>query len=286
MLATLAALQLLLFSQAPPLPLEVKPDDEVAQEQAPGPPPELNPPLPNKRGAAPPAPAWPETEPPASTSSPTSTETETSSPTPTSPPTRTTRTPTPTRPRLLSLLSSEPLGGASLWLAWMGYSSLGMMFGQGITQQDDLGVTVDFDWMDTELRPGGFYRRTLGEAGGFDMAGRLTATWYKDLGATWIHSRNHSDHGVEVAPGLSFSARTGGGIFSVIGEAPITVTLKYGGGLLFRPRISLAYEGPLCGGLTLGARLGAGYRAGAGDAPLPEIRADVLFLLLAGYQVL
>jgi hypothetical protein len=266
MLATLAALQLLLFSQAPPLSKEVTPDEQIAEEQAlppreAGSAPELNPPLPNKRGAPAPSPA----------------------PTPAP----TTVTAAPQSPsRQLSLLSSEPLGGASASLAWVGYSSLGIMYGQGITRYDDLGALLDFDWVDTELRLGGFYRRPLGEAGGFDMAGRLTATWYKDFGATWIHGRNFSDHGVEVAPGLSFSMHAAGGILSAIAEAPLTITLKYGAGLLFRPRFSLAYEGPLYREVTLGARLGLGYRAGSGDAPLPEGRGEVFFLLLAGYRLL
>ena len=252
MLATLAVLQVLLLAQVPPPPKEVTPSEAIAEER--GAPPEAtsarepaNPPLPGKREARPaPAP----------------------------------------QARQLSLLSGEPLGGASASLAWAGWSSLGIMYGQGITERDDLAVIADFDWADTELRAGGFYRRPLGQAGDFDMAGRLAVTWYKDFGATWIRDRNHSDHGLEVVPGLSFSTHAAGGVFSVIAEAPITITMKYGSGLLFRPRFSLAYEGPLYPELTLGARLGVGYRAGSGDAPLTEGRADVLFVLVAGYQLL
>lgn len=186
----------------------------------------------------------------------------------------------------LSLLSAEPLGGASAALAWAGWSTLGIMYGQGITLRDDLGAIADYDWAKSELRAGGFYRRPLGDAGGFDMAGRLAATWYQNFGTDYIHEENHSDRGVEFVPGLSFSRRGAGGIFSAIAEAPITITMKYDSGLLFSPRFSVAYEGLLYPDVTLGARLGVGYRAGSGDAPLRDGRAELLFLVVAGYQLL
>lgn len=246
MLATVAALQLLLLAQVPPPPREA-PRGEATAEPVPSPPP--------ADAAAPPSAAR---QPAAS----------------------------PPRARQLSLLSAEPLGGGSASLAWAGWSSLGIMYGQGITARDDLAAVADFDWATTELRVGGFYRRPLGQAGDFDTAGRLTVSWYRSFGADWIRAENHSDHGVEIVPGLSVSRPGGGGVFSAIAEAPLTVTLKYGAGLLFAPRLSLAYEGPLYPELTLGARLGVGYRAGSGDAPLREGGAELLFLVVAGYQVL
>ena len=50
--------------------------------------------------------------------------------------------------------------------------------------------------------------------------------------------------------------RGAGGIFSGILEAPLTLTTKYGAGVLFSPRISAAYEAPLYPELTIGARVG------------------------------
>lgn len=252
MLASLAALQLLVLSQvsAPPSD-EAAPRDPPAQgvAQAPSPAGEApaNPPLPS-RGSR--------------------------------------RAITPATPRQLSLLSGESLGGGSASLVWAGWSSLGIMYGQGITAQDDLGAIADFEWAKTELRLGGFYRRPLGQAGGFDAAGRLTLAWYRGFGATWIDGDNHSDHGIEVGPGISFSSHAGGGIFSTLVEAPLTITLRGDGGLLFAPRISLAYEAPVYTDFTVGARLGVGYRAGSGDAPLRDGRGELLFLVLAGYQLL
>lgn len=252
MLATLAAVQLLVLTQVPPPPREVTPGDVNAQEGAAATPsqagsaePAASPPLPRKREAAP-----------------------------------------GERGRQLSLLSAEPLGGGSASLAWAGWSSVGLMYGQGITARDDLAAIADFDWEKTELRIGGFYRRPLGQAGDFDMAGRLAATWYQNFGSDYIREENHSDRGVELVPGLSFSMRAAGGIFSGIAEAPITITTKYDAGLLFSPRFSIAYEGPLYPELTIGARLGVGYRAGSGDAPLKEGHAELLFVVLAGYQLL
>jgi hypothetical protein len=118
------------------------------------------------------------------------------------------------------------------------------------------------------------------------MAGRLSAAWYLNFGSDYVHDENHSDNGVQVVPGLSFSRPGAGGVFSALAEAPITVTTKHGSGLLFAPRFSLAYEGSLYPELTVGARLGAGYRAGSGDAPLKDGSAELIFLLLAGYQLL
>jgi hypothetical protein len=192
----------------------------------------------------------------------------------------------PGRYRQISLLSAEPLGGGSASLIWMGWSSLGIMYGQGITQRDDLAAFADFEWTTTEMRLGALYRRPLGKAGIFDMAGRLSAAWYLDFGSTYIHEENHSDRGIEVTPGLAFSSRGAGGVFSLLGEGPITVTTKYSAGLLFSPRVSLSYETALYPELTVGARAGVGYRAGSGDAPLDQGRAELLFVVLAGYQLL
>lgn len=189
-------------------------------------------------------------------------------------------------PAQLSLLSAEPLGGASAALAWAGWSSVGVAYGQGLSARDDLGASLDFDWAKTELRLGAFFRRPLGMAGPFDMAGRLGLAWFSNFGATWIHDENHHDRGVELLPALVFSARGAGGIFSVAGELPLTVTVKHDAGLLFQPRVAASYEAPLYDELTVGVRTVLGVRAGAGDAPLGDGRGEFQFVVLAGYRAL
>ncbi len=190
----------------------------------------------------------------------------------------------PRRP--LSLLSAEPLGGGSAAAAWAGWRSLGIAYAQGITTQDDVGGFLDLDWATGEMHLGAFYRRPLGQAGAFDMAGRIAVSWYEDWAATWVYSENHRDRGITLDPGLSLSSRVAGGVFSILGDLPLTITTKYGSGLLFIPRVSVAYEAPLYPELTLGAQLGVGYRAGSGDAPLKEGRGEFTFLVVATYQVL
>lgn len=259
MLALAAALATLALAQTTPPPGDGLPPDMVPSDPAPQPVPEA--PLPGRPGAsgarddrsAPPL------EAPAEIAG---------------------------QPRQLSLLSAEPLGGGSAVLAWAGWSSLGIMYGQGVTQRDDLGASLDFDWAKTELRLGGFYRRPLGTAGPFRMAGRLGIGWLLNMGAGWIHDDNHRDRGPEIAPGLSLSARGAGGIFSILGDLPLAVTVKHGSGLLFVPRVSASYEATLYDELSIGVRAGAAYRAGAGDAPLRENGGELQFLVLAGYQIL
>jgi hypothetical protein len=184
-----------------------------------------------------------------------------------------------------SLLSAEPLAGGAALLAQAGWSSLGLLYAQGITRTDDLGALFDLDWAKTELRLGAFYRRPLGPAGPWEMAGRLAVSWYANFGGEWVYDDNHRDRGFEVSPGLSLSTHVAGGILSAIGEAPITVTVRRGGGLLFGPRVSLAYEAPLYGEYTVGARAGVGWRGGSGDAPLSDGRAELQFLLVGGWRV-
>jgi hypothetical protein len=267
MLATLAALQLVVLAQVAPPPKEVTAAD-VADEAPLAQSTEQNPPLPRKGESAPP---------PAPSASPSPSAAPAAPPAPPA---------APRRPRQLSLLSAEPLGGGSAGLAWAGWSSLGLMYGQGLTERDDLAGFVDYDYAKSELRLGALYRRPLGKMGDFDMAGRLSAAWYLNTGAKYFYEDNHADSGLEIVPGLAISQRAAGGIFSGLLEAPLTLTTKYGAGILFSPRISAAYEAPLYPELTIGARVGVGYRAGSGDAPLSEGRGEFLFLVTAGYQFL
>jgi hypothetical protein len=197
------------------------------------------------------------------------------------------RTPVPPPARRqLSLLSAESLHGGSMATAWAGWPSLGAMWAQGISDTDDLGLALEFDWSGTELRASAFYRRPLGTAGPWDMGGRLALGWYGDFGGKFVHDGNHDDRGIELVPSLVFSVRGGGGVFSAWGDLPITVTLYGDGGILFAPRLSLAYEVPLYPDLNLGVIGGVGYRAGAGDAPMRDGRVDVRFLVTAAYEIL
>jgi hypothetical protein len=189
------------------------------------------------------------------------------------------------REPLHSLLGAESLSGSSAALAWAGYASAGVAYGQGMGPQDDLGLTADLDWSSTELRLGGWWRRPLGTAGPWEMAGRLRLSWYLDFGATWIHSDNQADRGVSFEPGLVFSMRAGDGLVAVSGDLPITVTTWRGGGLLFTPRLSVSYEAPLYGPWTLGVRGAVTWRGGSGGAPLRGSRVEPELLVLAGYRV-
>jgi hypothetical protein len=267
MLATVAALQLLVLAQVagPPrlvTPEEAPPPAAVEPGATPAPPPD---------GSAPDAAPPPAAEAP-----------------PAEAPPLPSRRPAPAaeRPRHASLLGAEPLRGASAALAWAGWSSLGAAYAIGFSAEDDVGASLDYDWAKSETRIGLFYRRPLAKAGPFDMAGRLAASWYVNFGADYVYDENHSDRGIEVAPALVLSRHGAGGLFSITGEAPMTVTMKYRAGFLFSPRLSVAFEAPLYPQVTVGARVGAGYRAGAGDAPLREGSGELQFLVVAGYQLL
>lgn len=278
MLATLAALHLLLLTQAPPADAAPPPGGAQA--------PLSNPPLPRKpqrnelpQGAAPgqpaefPPPAEAAPPPPSQPSEPSASERYTA------------LEQVLTTPRQISLLGAESLYGGAALLAEVGWSSIGVLYGQGITRQDDLGGLATFDWATTELRLGGFYRRPLGAAGPFDLAGRLALSYYANFGKDWVYSDNHHDRGVELAPALVLSMHAAGGIFSIAGEGPVTVTLKHGSGLLFSPRLTAAYEVPLYDDYTVGARAGVGYRAGSGDAPLQDGRGELTFLVVGGFRI-
>lgn len=298
MLATVAALQLLALSQIVP-PREVTPADAVPEEAGPevwegvrrpvevtapaGALAQENPPLPSKPSppSAAPSPGPPaETEPPAP---PAQAEPAPVAPTPGAAPSL---PPPPERTRRPSLLSGEPLRGSSTALAWAGWSSIGIAYGQGITAVDDLGGVVDYDWAKSEFVLALAYRRWIGRAGGWDMASRLSLGWYSNFGSTLIEDDNRSDRGIEVTPGLSVSRSGEAGVFSAMVEGPITVTWKYGAGLLFSPRFTIAFEAPVYHEVTVGFRAGAAYRAGSGDAPLKKGDPEFLFVVLGGYHLL
>jgi len=188
-------------------------------------------------------------------------------------------------PSLPSLLSAEPLSGTSAALGWAGWSTLGAAWGQGITPRDDLGAFGDFDWTTTEMRLGGWWRRPLGNAGSFKLAGRLGVSWYLDFGTHWAHDGNHGDRGLQISPALLVSAPGGGGVFTVGGELPLTWTVWHGGGILFQPRLTGAYETALYDPVTIGVRASLGARAGSGGAPIQDAQGQFEFLVLAGYRL-
>jgi hypothetical protein len=184
-----------------------------------------------------------------------------------------------------SIFSSEPLAGRSTVVGWAGWATFGAAWAQGITADDDLGVSGEFDWSTAELHVSGLYRRPLGSVGIFGIASRLRAGWYADLGARWVHDDNLKDRGVEFVPGIALSARGAGGVFSIGGDLPITVTLWRDGGIFAAPKISLTYETLLYGDLTVGVRVAGSYRAGAGDAPMSDPRPLLDLQVIAGRRL-
>jgi hypothetical protein len=186
----------------------------------------------------------------------------------------------------VSILSAESLQGGSAALGWVGWPEIGGIYAIGLNPRDDLGAYLTYDWAKSETRIGGLWRRELSKAGSFDVGLRLSLAFYSNFGADYFYDQNRSDRGFELVPGLSLSTHGGGGILSILGEAPMTITGKYETGFLFSPRASVAFEAPLYPAVTVGARVGVGYRAGAGGAPLKEGRGEFQFLLLAGYQLL
>jgi hypothetical protein len=261
MLATFAALQLLVAQVS--APADSAPPDDARPRTA----------------EAEPAPAAPAPEPPPGAAPPPSGD----------PSREPARAPPPSvveRPRQQSLLSAESLRGGSAALAWAGWPEIGAIYAIGFSSKDDAGPFIAHDWAKSENRIGVYYRRPFSKAGGVDVAARLSVAWYTNFGSTYLYEENHSDHGLEVVPGIGLSTHGAGGILSGLAEAPMTVTTKVENGFLFAPRVSFAFETPLYPNVSIGAKVGAGYRAGAGDAPLREGRGELQFLVLVGYQLL
>jgi hypothetical protein len=187
--------------------------------------------------------------------------------------------------RIPSLLGAESLDGGSAAMAFAGFSTLGLAYGQGLTRLDDLGASAELDWGSTELWLSAFWRRPLGTPSGWDLAGRFRLGWYLDFGGTWIHDDNRADRGVLLAPALILSTRAGEGLVSLAAELPLTFTSWRGGGYLLAPSASVAYETPLYGALTIGVRAAVAWRGGGGEAPMRSGRLEPELLVLAGYRV-
>jgi hypothetical protein len=193
--------------------------------------------------------------------------------------------PARTEKPLPSLLSAEPLQGASLLAAALGWSQLRLAYAQGVTQETDAGVFADFDYATSELRAGGTLRTPIQPLPPFDGALRLSLAWYHDSGSHWLHKTNHIDNGLELGPGVSYSRRGAGGVVSLLGDVPVTITFARQGGVFVNPRAAFAYEAPLYGPFTIGLQLGLGLRYGIGASPMKSGMGEVTFLALAGYKL-
>ncbi len=184
-----------------------------------------------------------------------------------------------------SLLGGRTLGaGGADWLGTAGFPAVSVTYGQGITGVDDAGGFVQMDWVASELVVGGLWRHAL-VRGAPDVAFRLRAGFYADFGATWAYSTNASDTGIQAVPALAASWQTGGGILALSAEVAATWTFSRGMGWVLAPRGTASFEAPLYGDLTVGGRLGLGYRAAGGGAPSSGDGRPILELsALVGYR--
>ncbi len=189
-------------------------------------------------------------------------------------------------PGVPSLVSAEPLRGASLIEGYAGWPRLRLAYAQGLSHTSDLGGFADFDYSTTEFRAGLAYRGALiPPAPPFDGALRFSLAWYHDSGGKWIYKKNHPDEGLEIGLGLSYSRRGAGGVLSLLADFPITLTFRKDGGVLVVPKASFAYQAPVYGPFTLGLQLGLGLRAGIGNAPLKQGMAEITVLALGGWRL-
>ena len=212
------------------------------------------------------------------------TPTPTPTPAPVPPPAAPAEAPLPVVP---SLVSAEPLRGASLIEGYAGWPRLRLAYAQGLSHTSDLGGFADFDYSTTEFRAGLAYRGALiPPAPPFDGALRFSLAWYHDSGSTWLYKGNHVDDGVYVGLGVSYSRGGQAGLFSLLADVPITVTFAKDGGVLVNPKASFAYEMPLYGPITVGVQVGLGLRFGYGYAPQKEAAGEFTLLGLASYRVL
>lgn len=192
--------------------------------------------------------------------------TQTGAPPPSSPPIKM-RSPE----RLHSLISGETLGaGGSALMATAGFPTLGAAWAQGLTPTLDAGAALELDLALSELFAGPTVRVGLSRRGSTSIAFTARAGYYADLGADWVVSRNRANSGIQVAPGIAISTRSpADGLITGAFDLPITATIRHGGAIVM-PRFSAAYEAPLYGDLSIGARVGASVRAASGGAPLAD----------------
>jgi hypothetical protein len=188
-------------------------------------------------------------------------------------------------PGFVSLVGGRTLTGGSAAFAWGGWPSLGAAYAQGVTPRDDLGVLAELDWSTTEVYAGGLWRRGLGQSGAWDAAATARLSFWASLGAEHLYSDNARDAGFEVRGSVALSRPAGRGEVALRLDAPVVVALRGDNGVLFSPRLALAYEAPLYGDYTLGVLGGLGLRVGGGSAPLTDLRSDVTLLVVAGWRL-
>ncbi len=189
-------------------------------------------------------------------------------------------------PPLPSLLSADPLRGESLLSVSAGFPRFRLAYARGVGPTTDLGGFADLDYTTSELRAGLSYRgKLIPPAPPFEGALRLWVAWYHDGGSRWIYRHNHPDQGVELGAGVSYSRRRAGGVLSLHGDVPVTVTFRKTGGVFVSPEATAAYELPLQGPLTIGLQVGLGFRVGIGYAPLREGAGDFTVLALASCRL-
>jgi hypothetical protein len=171
-------------------------------------------------------------------------------------------------PALHSLLGGRSIGAdAGILLGTAGYPFAGLAFAYGITDSDDLGAILDFDWATSELLLAGSWRHAVLQGEPISIALRARAGLYADLGARFIYGDNGSDWGADVAPGIAASTELGAGLLSFGIELPAIWTFGRGTGWILWPRAAVAFEVPLYGEITVGARASVGYRGSGGTAP-------------------
>jgi hypothetical protein len=167
-----------------------------------------------------------------------------------------------------SLLSAETLGdGGSALLFTAGFPFLGAAWAQGVKDGLDAGAAVEVDWTTAEIFGGGTLRRVFHRAGPWTAAWRGRLGLYRDAGADWIVEDNRSNTGVQVAPGVVASRTAPRGTWSFSADLPLTLTLTRTG-VVAAPRVAVAFETPLFGDLSAGARVGGFWHVAGGDAPL------------------
>jgi hypothetical protein len=194
--------------------------------------------------------------------------------------------PRPSPPPFPSLLSAEPLRGASLLSVTAGWPRVRLAYAKGLSRTSDLGGFAELDYTTGELRAGPTYRgKVIAPAPPFEGALRLWVAWVHGDGARWLYHNNHPDQGVELGAGVSYSRRGAGGLVSLLGDVPVTITFRKTGGAYLSPRAALAYETPLFGPFTIGLQLGLGLRVGFGYAPLREGAGEVTLLGLASCRL-
>jgi hypothetical protein len=171
-------------------------------------------------------------------------------------------------PSARSFLGGETLGeGNSVTSVAVGYPRLTAIYGFGVSEAFDLGAVAAMDWLSTELVAGALVRRHLAGMGRMALAARGRLGLYRNFGAGYAVAGNAADTGAHFEGGVAVGFPVGAGTLSLGGDLPYAITWDRGWGTIFSPRLSLGFETPLLGDLSLGAQAGMGWRFATGAAP-------------------